>query len=358
MQKLTYVLLGAGGIAGHHYQCSKQIDDLKLVGVYDPSEAAMESWLKKEPAIIIHKDPAKLLSLTKPDIAFICSPNVAHAKLSNLAYKAGCHVICEKPMAMTVAESLEMEKNRKTARKEGAINFSYRYIPAFRLAKEIVAAGELGTIQRMNVRYLQSFLGAESVPYSWRNDSKIAGFGALGDLGVHMIDGAGFISGETPAKVAGVAQTLIPYKTDAQGKKQKVTTDTNSSFIIQYASGAVGVFETSQVVPGYGNFFQIEISGDKGLIRVLSEDGDHITLYASQTVSHYDTWGVESFPKVKIPTGFAGKQPKSCFEAFVRKLRGSKDKNDVPGFDAGISAQKCIEAIHQSMKTDKWITIK
>lgn len=357
MKKLTYVLLGAGGIAGSHYQASKQIPSLELVGIYDPSEPTMDSWLKREPKILTHKDPRKLLALTKPDIAIICSPNVAHASLTQMAYAAGCHVLCEKPMAMSMAECLAMEKSRKAARREGAINFGYRYVPAFRLAKEIVESGEVGTIQRMNVRYLQSFLIADSVPYSWRNDLKVAGFGALGDLGVHMIDGARFISGEKPAKVAGVAQTLTPFKTDSKGKKQKVTTDTNASFIIQYASGAIGVFETSQVVPGYGNFFQIEISGDKGVIRVITEDADQITLFAGSTLCGYHTWAPESFPKVKIPTSFTDKQTKNTLDALVRKLRGERDRIDYAGFDAGISAQKCIMAIHQSMKTDRWIRL-
>ncbi|MDK3159411.1 Gfo/Idh/MocA family oxidoreductase [Kamptonema cortianum] len=357
MKELTYIFLGAGGIAHHHHSCAKQIAGLRLVGVYDTSEASMEAWLKKEPGILLHRDPRKLLSLTKPDIAVICSPNVAHAQLTQIAFEAGCHVICEKPMAMTVPEALKMEAARVKARKLGAINFSYRYVPSFRLAREIVASGELGRIQRMNVRYLQSFLGAESQPYSWRNDAKVAGFGALGDLGVHMIDGASFVSGEEPAKVAGVAQTLVPWKRDAKGKKQKVTTDTNASFIIQYASGALGVFETSQVVPGYGNFFQIEISGDKGVARILSEDGEHVTLYSSPTLSHYDNWGPEAFPKVKIPTGFANNQPRSTFDGFTRKLRGEKSKADFAGFDTGITAQKCIAAIHQSMITDRWIKV-
>lgn len=357
MKQIDYVLLGAGGIAGYHYSSAQKIPGLGLVGVYDPSEAALKSWLQKEPGIVIERDPRKLLARAKPDLAIICSPNVAHAQLTKLAFSVGCDVLCEKPMAMSVAQCLAMEKKRKTARKQGAINFSYRYTPSFRLAKQIVGRGELGRIQRMNVRYLQSFLGAETNPYSWRNDVKIAGFGALGDLGVHMIDGVSFITGEKPFKVAGVAQTLIPWKKDVRGQRKKVTTDTNASFIIQYASGALGVFETSQVVPGYGNYFQIEISGDKGLLRVQAEETDRITLYASSTLSDFFSWATAEFPEIRVPTGFCDLQPTSCLEAFVNNLRGQKGKNDYPDFDAGISTQKCINAIHRSMKTGRWIKL-
>ncbi len=169
-------------------------------------------------------------------------------------------------MAMTVAEAESMEAARAAAGKLGGINFSYRNNHAFRFARELLAAGELGRLMRVSAVYLQSFLGAPATPYSWRNDVSLAGFGALGDLGVHMIDGVFFLTGLDYRRVVGLAQTLIPEKPDAGGVTRKITTDTNAAFLAELAGGVVATFETTQVAPGYGNYFRIEISGERGTL--------------------------------------------------------------------------------------------
>lgn len=355
MQNLRYVILGAGGIANWHVDCFNAQPGVTPAGFQDIADATLQKWKQKFPAAEVDTDPARLLAKVKPDIVAVCSPNSVHAELSIAGFKSGAHVLCEKPMAMDVAQTLKMEKARKSAGKLGAINFSYRNVPAFRFAREIVASGEIGSIQRLNVRYLQSFLGAPTTGYSWRNDIKIAGFGALGDLGVHMIDGAAFVSGLSASRTVGLAQTLIPTKLDAKGDKRKVTTDTNASFLVEYESGAIGTFETSQVVPGYGNFFHIEISGDKGVLRICSEDGESIQFYAGATLSKYATWSREAVPKVSMPTDFAGKQPKSTQESFVKAIRG--EKVEYASFEDGIKAQRVLSGIVESMKTRAWVKL-
>ena len=355
MKPLRYVCLGAGGIATQHTSKFAEEPNVSVVGFQDVSPKGLQSWKQKFPAAEIDTDPVALLTKTKPDFAIICSPNIAHIDLTKKALAAGCHVLCEKPMAMTLDEALDMEKARRKANKFGFINFSYRYFTAFRFAREIVRLGELGRIQRMNISYLQSFLGAEATHYTWRNDVTLAGFGAMGDLGVHMIDAASYITDEKPLRLVGVAQTLIPTKKDIKGKQQKVTTDTNASFLIQYESGAIGTFETSQVIPGYGNNFHIEISGDRGVLRVCSETGDHISLYAGKSLSFYDTWNIENFPQISIPSGFKNRQPKSTQEVFARLLRG--EKIEYPSFDDGILAQRCLNGLLDSMKDKAWANI-
>jgi predicted dehydrogenase len=354
MQNLRYVILGAGGIANSHVDAYKA-QGVTPVGFQDISQAGLDRWKQRFPEAEVDTDPARLLAKVKPDIVSVCSPNAVHASLSIAGFAAGCHVLCEKPMAMNVDETLKMDAARRAAGKLGAINFSYRNNAAFRFAREVIAAGELGSLQRLNVRYLQSFLGAAANEYSWRNDIAIAGFGALGDLGVHMIDGASFISGLTPMRTVGLAQTLIPTKPDANGTQHKVTTDTNASFLVEYQGSAIGTFETSQVVPGYGNFFHIEVSGDKGVLRVCSEEGESLQLYAGGTLSKYGTWSRDAMPRVNMPTDFYGRQPRSTQESFVKAIRG--ESVEYADFDAGIKAQRVLGGIVESMKSGAWVTL-
>jgi predicted dehydrogenase len=236
------------------------------------------------------------------------------------------------------------------------INFSYRNCPSFRFARELIAKGELGPIQRVNVVYLQSFLGAEESRFSWRNDASIAGFGALGDLGVHMIDAARFITGLSIERVVGVAQTLIPKKQDAKGNWQTITTDTNSSFLCQFAGGTLGTFETTQTAPGYGNYFRVEISGELGTVAVLSEQDQVIWMHQGRVLSRYGTWSANGLAPIPIPTGFTAGQPPGTPGCLVDVIRGTLQ--DYPSFADGLAAQQVVDSIFSSTKTGGWVEIK
>jgi predicted dehydrogenase len=355
MQPLRYVVLGAGGIAHWHVESYNKQPDVSVAGFLDSNPKTLEAWKKQFPqAELETTDAASLLAKTKPDFAAVLAPNAVHAELVKAAFAAGCHVMCEKPMAMTVAEAKSMEDARVAAGKLGAINFSYRNVASFRFAREVIRAGELGPIQRMNVRYLQSFLGP-SPTFVWRNDIKLAGFGALGDLGVHMLDGVAFVTGLSAQRMVGLAKTLVGPKHDAQGNLRPITTDTNAAFLAEYENGAVGTYETSQCIPGYGNFFQIEVSGPKGVLRICSEDNDSIAFYAGTTLSRYGTWSHENVPKVTLPTGFVEHQPKSTMESFVKLMRG--EKVECASFADGVAAQRCLEAIVESIRTNAWAKV-
>jgi len=355
MKPLRYVILGAGGIAGWHVDEYNKQPQVSPVGFLDVDPAALNRYKEKFPKAEFETDVRRLLAKTRPDMAAVCAPNDVHCPLTLAALAAGCHVMCEKPMAMTLAQAESMEQARRKAGRLGAINFSYRNVAAFRFAREVLRGGELGRLQRMNVRYLQSFLcgGGE---YVWRNDIKRAGFGALGDLGVHMLDGVSFITGLAPRRVVASKQTLIPPRRDpVTGKSRKVTTDTNANWLVEYEGGAIGTFETSQVIPGYGNFFHIEISGDKGLLRVCSEDNDTITFVNSPTLSRYGTWSKEGFPKITLPSSFLAKQPKSTMESFVKALRG--EKIEYATFADGVKSQRYLAAITESIRSGAWAKV-
>lgn len=356
MKELSFVVLGAGGIANFHVNQLVNQPGVRVVGFQDIAASQFERWKPRFADAQYDTDPVRLLERTRPDLACVCSSNVAHAPLTLAALAAGCHVLCEKPMAMTVDEALGMEQARQKAGRLGGINFSYRCVPSFRFAREIIRAGEIGRVQRINAVYLQSFLGAEQTPWAWRNDVAAAGFGALGDLGVHMVDGAGFVSGLVPRRIVGQAQTLVAEKRDASGTPRPVTTDTNASFLIEYEGGALGTFETSQVIPGYGNHFRIEVSGDRGLLRICSEEGESLHLHAGATLASYATWSKEAFPRVNVPTDFVARQPKSNPELIARAIRG--ETVDYPTFADGIVAQRMVNGVLESMRRAAWVELR
>ncbi|MBP6507210.1 MAG: Gfo/Idh/MocA family oxidoreductase [Opitutaceae bacterium] len=348
---LRYAVIGAGGIALTHLRDIGGQPGVSIVGLADPADPKAWRVPADYAAVPRFQDAEKMLRATKPDLVSICTPNKFHHPLALLALQLGAHVVCEKPLAMTVAEAEEMEAARAAADKLGGINFSYRNVAAFRFARELIAGGELGRLLRVNCVYLQSFLGAPATPHSWRNDIRLAGFGALGDLGVHMIDGVRFVSGLGYRRVVGLAQTLIPEKPDAGGTPRPVTTDTNAAFLAELDGGVIATFETTQVAPGYGNFFRIEISGERGTIAVHSDHPEELWLRAGAALTQYATWKTD-VPLQKLPTDFIGRGGPTTPGAIVHAIRG--EQVEFPTFADGLLTQRVLGAILASMKSGAW----
>ena len=351
---IRYAVIGVGGVAQTHLSAIASQTGVTVVGLTDSTDPKTWRVPQEHAGVPRFQDAEKMLRETKPSLVSICTPNKFHREFAELALRHGAHVACEKPMAMTVAEAVSMEATRAQAGKIGAINFSYRNAASFRFARELIAAGELGHIMRVNTVYLQSFLGAPATLYSWRNDQALAGFGALGDLGVHMIDAIRFITALDYRRVIGLAQTLIPEKSDAAGKMHAVTTDTNAAFLAELSGNVVGTFETTQVAPGYGNFFRVEISGEHGTLAVHSDHPDQIWLRAGKTLTRYATWTTD-IPPQKLPTDFTGRMGPATPAAIVPAIRG--EKVDFPTFADGVKAQRVLGAILDSMKSEKWETV-
>lgn len=351
---LRYAVFGAGGISSVHLNAIASQPGVSLVGVCDPADPARWRLPAAYAGVPRFQDPERMLAEVKPDLVSVCTPNKFHCELTLLALRHGAHVACEKPMAMTLAEAEQMEAARAAAGRLGGINFSYRNVAAFRFARELVARGELGRLFRVQCVYLQSFLGAPATPYAWRNDLSLAGFGALGDLGVHMLDGVHFITGLNYRRVVGLKQTLIPEKPDAAGAMQRVTTDTNAAWLSELDGGVVALFETSQVAPGYGNYFRIELSGEQGTLAVRSDTPDDVSLCAGATMTRYATWKTD-LPRQQVPTEFVNSAKPVTPGGIVPAIRGVAV--DYPTFDDGLRTQRMLEAIGTSMQTQAWQTV-
>lgn len=352
---LRYAIVGAGGVAHSHAREFLKKPAVSFVGFADPSPASRAKMNAEFADVPAFADPAEMLAAVRPDVVSVCTPNKFHREATLLALRHGAHVVCEKPMAMTVAEAEEMEAARAAAGKLGAINFSYRNNGGFRFVRALIASGELGRIFRVNTVYLQSWLGAPEARWAWRNDRTMAGFGTLGDLGIHQIDGVRFVTGLDYRRVVGVAQTLIAEKLDATGTPRPVTTDTNASFMAEMDGGVLAIFETSQCAPGYGNHFRIEVSGERGTVAVLSDLADRYWISGgSPFAARFGTWRTDLVEHA-LPTQFAATQPPTTPAAIVHALRG--ETVAYPDFNDGLHAQRVLEGIGRSMETAAWVTL-
>jgi len=194
-------------------------------------------------------------------------PNNAHAEPSIAAAQAGKHVFCEKPLARTAEEAKSMLDAVEKAGVKHQVAFNYRFVPAVVQARKLIESGKLGRIYHWRAVYLQEWGMDPKMPTSWRFQKDIAGSGALGDLGAHIIDLARFLVGE-PTKVMGLTQNWLSQRPSGDDPNKMVPSDVDDGFVaaVEFDNGALGTFEASRFCQGRKNYNSFEINGEHGSI--------------------------------------------------------------------------------------------
>ena len=218
------------------------------------------------------------------------APNNLHAEPCIAAARAGKHIICEKPLARDAAEAKRMLKAAQAAGVVHMCAFNYRFVPALKLARDIITAGRLGRIYHFRAQYLQEWIMDPNFGMVWRLDASEAGSGALGDLGTHIIDLARFLVGE-PASVNGVTATFIKERAGESGATQQVGVDDAFVAAVQFENGAIGTLEASRFARGRRNHQVIEINGEKGSIVFNVERLNELEVYLPEEEARQDAQG-------------------------------------------------------------------
>ncbi|HYO50883.1 MAG TPA: Gfo/Idh/MocA family oxidoreductase [Chloroflexia bacterium] len=239
----------------------------RLVAVAGRTEEAVKEAMNRYGYEKYYTDWREMLR--DPDVQLFDNggPNDMHAEPCIAAAEAGKHILCEKPMARSAAEAKRMLDAVNKAGVKHMVSFSYRFVPAIRHAYEIVKSGALGEIYHFRAMYLQEWITDPNFPLIWRLDKKVAGSGALGDLGAHIIDLGRFLVGE-PKSVMGMTKTFITERPLPGGTGTgKVEVDDAFEAVVEFENGAVGTLEASRFAPGRKNHEVFEINGSKGSIR-------------------------------------------------------------------------------------------
>src|SRR5437762_9585173 len=206
-------------------------------------------------------------------------PNDTHAEPCLVAAKAGKHILCEKPMARSAKEAATMLNAVTKAGVKHAVAFNYRFVPAIRQAKELIESGKLGEIYHYRAVYLQEWIADPNFPRVWRLEKEIAGSGALGDLGAHIIDLARFLVGE-PRRVSAMTQTFVKKRPMPDGNGMgEVDVDDAFEAVVEFQNGAIGTLEASRFCPGRKNGQVFEVNGSKGSIRFSLERFNELEVF-------------------------------------------------------------------------------
>jgi predicted dehydrogenase len=198
----------------------------------------------------------------------IAAPGDLHAPIAIAALAAGKHVLCEKPLANTLAEAEAMRAAADDAYPRGAramTGFNYRRVPALALARRLVEQGRIGRLRHFRAAYLQDWLADADAPMTWRMRAERAGSGALGDLGAHIVDLARYLTGDELTGVCALSETFVRERPLADGPGSgTVTVDDAVVFTGRLASGALASFEVTRYATGRKNGLRLELNGSAG----------------------------------------------------------------------------------------------
>jgi predicted dehydrogenase len=305
------------------------------------------------------------------DVVDICTPGDSHAEIAVAALAAGKHVICEKPLANSVAEAEQMTAAADAAYAGGVramVGFTYRRVPAIALARQLVQEGRIGDVRHVRAQYLQDWIADAEAPLSWRLDKEKAGSGALGDIGAHIVDLTQHITGLSISDVSGQLQTFVTERPRADGSGTgQVTVDDAAVFLARYAgSTALGVYEATRFATGRKNGIRIEVNGSRGSLAFDFEDMNVLELFDATEPA--ETAGFRRIlvtdpghPYVAAwwPPGHGlGYEHGFTHQVvdFVRAVATGDQPR--PSFADGLGVQRVLDAVETSSETRTWRAIE
>lgn len=311
-------------------------------------------------------DWKKLVQDDNIDVVDICAPNFLHKKIALEAIKHGKHVYSEKPLALTAKDAEEMVHAAQQAGVKTLVGFNYIKNPAAQLAKQIIDNGEIGEIVHFYGTHNEDYLADPNTPIDWHCKRDLAGLGALGDLGAHIINMAHYLVGGIDA-VCGDMQTVITHRPNPQDPTSQclVENEDQASSLIRFRSGVSGVIETSRIATGAKMGLTFVIRGTKGAISYTQERMAELKLY-----QHNDPQGRQGFKTLLIGPAHPDYAP-FCVSAGhgfgfndqktveIRDLINGIAADDKmwPDFAEGLRVSRVLEAIAQSVYEKKWIKL-
>ena len=382
MSRIGMGLVGAGFVGPHHVDAVRRLGFVDIVAVAGSSEA---SGRDKASALGARRGYGSYQALIDdPDVQVIhnATPNFLHYEVTSAALAKGKHVVSDKPLAMTAAESKKLVDEARQAGVVAAVTFNYRGNPLVQHARAAIARGDIGTPRFVHGHYLQDWL-LHDTDYSWRLDPARGGASsALGDIGSHWCDLAQHLTGLRITHVLGDVTTAIPQRKKPRGSREAfqasgsgdvdlvdITVEDLASVLVRFENGAKGTFSAGQVCPGHKNDLVIEICGSTSSVRwrqehqnelwwghrdraneVLQKDPSLVDeaarRYAHLPGGHQEAWADAFCNLMRDIYGVIATGPP------FRALPPA-----VATFDDGYRANRIVEAILESARSGEWIDV-
>lgn len=380
MKKLKVAVAGLGFIGPAHIEALRRIPNIEVIAISDINEEIAKRKAKK---LGIEKSTANFDALIKEDIdcVHICTPNNLHYQMAKKALLAGKHVVCEKPLATTIAEAEELVSIASSKNLVNAVHFNIRYYPLIRQMKIMREKGELGEVYSIIGSYLQDWLFFET-DYNWRLEPEQSGESrAIADIGSHLIDLLEYISGleiiEVMADFNTIHKTrkkpLRPIETYS-GMMFKaedyadvaIHTEDHANVLLRFNNGNRGAITVSQVNAGRKNRLSLEIAGANQTFSWTSEQPNDLWIgkrdsYNGNMMRDPSLFDEQSRQLISFPGGHNEGFPDTSKQLF-REVYNAIAANDTsnptyPTFKDGLRELVLCERIIESNKKQCWVKV-
>ncbi|MDQ3045729.1 MAG: Gfo/Idh/MocA family oxidoreductase [Chloroflexota bacterium] len=319
-------------------------------------------------------DYRKLIARDDIGLVDVSTPGNSHYAVVMEALAAGKHVLCEKPLANTLAEAQEMLRAAQAAGVVAMINFNYRRVPAIAFAKRLIDEGRLGDIRHWRAVYLQDWIVDPEFPLVWRLKRELAGSGALGDTAAHIVDLGHYLVGQVTS-VVGTLDTFIterPIEVIGAGgaglsatsgaERGAVTVDDCTTFLAKFANGATGTFEATRLAPGRRNYNSFEINGSNGSLLFNLERLNELQVYFNDDPAGSQGFRTISVTEAQHPYGSAWWPPGHIIgyeHTFTHTIKALLDgiqrgESPAPTFEDGFRCQAVLDAVERSVESKTW----
>ncbi len=316
-------------------------------------------------------DWRKLVERDDIDAIDICAPNNMHREIALAAAANGKMILCEKPLSMNTSEGEEMAAAVEKAGVANTVWYNYRRVPAVTLAKQIIDSGKLGQIYHYRTNFLQDWCISPDVPQggasTWRLDVDAAGSGVTGDLLAHCIDTAIWLNGSM-SNLNALTETFVKERMhNLTGKVEPVGIDDAVSMMCHFNNGSLGLFESTRYACGHKALFTFEINGENASLKWDLHD-----LHRLEMFDHDDESRLRGWRSIHV-SDHGGEHPymdkwwvpglqigyEHSFVHHVADFLAALEKGEpcAPTFRDAIETQKVCDAILESAKNQRWVTI-
>ncbi|KXU35644.1 oxidoreductase [Cephaloticoccus primus] len=342
---MRILIVGTGGMANSHAQAYKKIPGVELVGGVDVRAEQLATFAEKHGIPHTFASVEEAIAWGQFDAVSNVTPDRFHCSTTLPLLAAGKHVLCEKPLATHAADALKMVEAAAKAGVVNAVNLTYRGIAAMQKAAELVRAGAIGEVRFFEASYLQSWLHqpawgewSTSPEWLWRLSTAHGSKGALGDIGVHIVDFATYVAGLGVTDVS--CRFAVYDKAPPENKIGEYTLDTNDSVTMQLslANGALGTISQTRVASGHHNDLRLALYGTKGGLEVFSQKPDTLRVCLGADALKKAEWQTVECPAVT--TNYA---------RFIAAVRGEAGPRG-PDFARGAEVQTVLDAAEESAK--------
>ncbi|MCH2115118.1 MAG: Gfo/Idh/MocA family oxidoreductase [Pirellulales bacterium] len=314
-------------------------------------------------------DWRQLVARDDIDAVDICVPNNMHKEIAIAAAAANKMILCEKPLAMDVAEGEQMCQAVESAGVANMVWYNYRRIPAVTLAKALIDEGRLGKIFHFRTNFLQDWTISGEVPQggagTWRLDSSAAGSGVTGDLLAHCIDTALWLNGSI-ADVSAMTETFVTERLHAEtGEVQPVGIDDACTFMCHFKNESLGLFESTRYARGHKALYTFEINGERGSLRWDLHDLNRLEFFDYTDDSLVRGWRSIHVTEGEMPymdrwwvPGLSIGYEHSFVHQVADFLKGLETgEPSQPDFRSALETQSVCDAVLKSADSKAWVSV-